>query len=469
VWAILIVAGGLLLASGAPRLLAQPAPERPVLLLDIKGAIGVISAEQLAKAVQRASAAGAQALVVRLDTPGGLLSSTRDMIHAILASPVPVVMYVAPSGSRAASAGTYLMYAAHVAAMAPSTHLGAATPIAISPGGLPGTPPPSSPPQGPDKDSKDNKENIGKDKPPAYGPNDGKTAQERKAVNDAVAYIRSLAELRNRNADWAERAVRDAATLTASAALREDVIDLIADDVGDLLARIDGRVVKTRAGEVRLETGGRQVVELRPDWKTQIMQTISDPNIALILMTIGIYGILFEFWNPGSLAPGAIGGICLLVALAAFSVLPVNYAGIGLLLLGIALMVAEAFLPSFGIAGLGGIAAFAIGALFLFDPDQSDIPIEVSWPVIAAMTALSAAFSLGALGMAVKARRRPVLTGAEQVLGASGEVVDWKGGVGRVRVLGELWAARSGAVLAPGQKVRVTGRTGLVLDVEWRP
>jgi membrane-bound serine protease (ClpP class) len=462
-WVALFVGACLLLlAPGDGRLAAQPAappsPDRQVLLVDIKGAIGVVSAELLAKALQRAAAIGAQALVVRMDTPGGLLSSTREMIQAILASPVPVVMYVAPNGSRAASAGTYLMYASHVAAMAPSTHLGAATPISISPMGFPGSPPPQGPPpqQGPDP-GKD-----GKDKQPA----DGKTAAERKSVNDAVAYIRSLAELRGRNADWAEKAVRDAATLTASAALKESVIDLLANDVDDLLAQIDGRMVTTQAGTVRLETKGRPVVELKPDWKTQIMQVISDPNVALILMMIGIYGILFEFWNPGAVAPGVIGGICLLVGLAALSVLPVNYAGLALLVLGVALMVAEAFLPSFGIVGLGGIVAFAIGALFLFDPEQSDIPIGVSWQVVAGLTALSAVFFLGVLGMAMRARGRPVMTGAEEMIGSVGEVVQWNGTKGRVRVHGEIWAAEGALMLAEGQKVRVTGRSGLTLAVE---
>jgi membrane-bound serine protease (ClpP class) len=397
-----------------------------------------------------------------VDTQGGLFSSTREMIQGILASPVPVVMYVAPNGSRAASAGTYLMYASHVAAMAPSTHLGAATPISLSPGGLPGSPPPQTPPP---QEPAPGKDMDGKDKP-APAPADAKTTSERKSINDAAAYIRSLAELRSRNADWAEKAVRDAATLTASGALKERVIDLIAADVADLLAQIDGRTVTTAAGPVRLDTRGGAVIELQPDWKTQIMQVISDPNVALILMTIGIYGILFEFWHPGALVPGVIGGICLIVALAAFSVLPVNYAGLALLILGIALMVAEAFLPSFGIAGLGGIAAFALGALFLFDPDQSDIPIRASWPVIAGLTALSAFFSLGVLGLAVRARRRPVLTGAEEMIGTPGEVVQWDGGVGRVRVHGEIWAAESRALLAVGQKVRVVARTGLTLTVE---
>jgi membrane-bound serine protease (ClpP class) len=468
-WTAFIVGACLLLAPGPARLSAQPgaqpsaqpAQDRPadrqVLLVDIKGAIGVVSAEQLTKALQRAAAIGARALVVRMDTPGGLLSSTREMIQAILASPVPVVMYVAPNGSRAASAGTYLMYASHVAAMAPSTHLGAATPIALSP--FPGSPPPQSPPPqqpNPVKDGKD------KETPAA----DGKNAAERKAINDAVAYIRSLAELRGRNADWAEKAVREAATLTASAALKERVIDLLANDVDDLLAKVDGRMVKTPAGEVRLETRGSRVVELKPDWKMQIMQVISDPNVALILMMIGIYGILFEFWNPGAVAPGVIGGICLLVALAALSVLPVNYAGLALLILGVALMVAEAFMPSFGIVGLGGIVAFAIGALFLFDPDQSDIPIQASWQVVAGLTAVSAAFFLGVLGLAMRARGRPVLTGAEEMIGSVGEVVQWAGSKGRVRVHGEIWSAESALILAEGQKVRVTGRTGLTLAVE---
>jgi membrane-bound serine protease (ClpP class) len=344
------------------------------------------------------------------------------------------------------------MYASHVAAMAPSTHLGAATPIALSP--LPGSPPQQQP--DPAKDGKD------KQTPPA----DGKSAAERKAINDAVAYIRSLAELRGRNADWAEKAVRDAATLTASAALKERVIDLLANDLDDLLVQIDGRMVKTPAGQVRIETKGSRVVELKPDWKMQIMQVISDPNVALILMMIGIYGILFEFWNPGAVAPGVIGGICLLVALAALSVLPVNYAGLALLILGVALMVAEAFMPSFGIVGLGGIAAFAIGALFLFDPDQSDIPIQASWQVVAGLTAVSAAFFLGVLGLAMRARGRPVLTGAEEMIGSVGEVVQWAGSKGRVRVHGEIWSAESALILAEGQKVRVTGRTGLTLAVE---
>jgi membrane-bound serine protease (ClpP class) len=421
------------------------------LLAHIKGAIGFVAANHLTRALDRAAASGAPALIVRLDTPGGLLDSTREMIHAILASRVPVVMYVAPNGSRAASAGTYLMYAAHVAAMAPSTHLGAATPISLAPTGLPGSPPPQQKPQ-PESE---------KQRPP-----EPQSVPERKSVNDAVAYIRSLAELSGRNADWAEKAVREAATLTASAALKERVIDLIAQDVDDLMSRIDGQTVTTAAGQVRLETKGRALLEIELDWKTQVMSVITDPNIALLLMMIGIYGILFEFWNPGAVAPGVVGGISLLVALTALSVLPVNYAGLALLLFGIGLMLAEAFSPGFGLLGMGGAAAFAIGALFLFDPEQSDIPVGVSWQVVAGLTAASAAFFLGVLGLALRARGRPVRTGSEQMLGSTGEVVSWAGEEGRVHVHGEIWAARSGHGLAKGQKVRVVSRTGLMLAVE---
>jgi membrane-bound serine protease (ClpP class) len=289
---------------------------------------------------------------------------------------------------------------------------------------------------------------------------------ERKAINDAVAYIRSLAELRGRNADWAEKAVREAATLTATAALKEKVVDVIARDVADLLSQIDGRTVRTAAGETRLDTKGRTVVVLEPDWKAKVMSVIADPNIALILLLIGVYGILFEFLHPGVVVPGVIGGICLLVALASLSLLPVNYAGLALLLFGIALLVAEAFIPGFGIAGLGGIVAFAVGAFFLFDPSQSDIPIAVSWQVIAGATALSAALIAGVLGLAVRARRRPVATGAEEMIGSTGKILHWAGGEGRIQVHGEIWTARSAASLAIGQGVRVVGRTGLTLTVE---
>jgi membrane-bound serine protease (ClpP class) len=437
----------LIAAHGAA--LAQEAKESPIVMIDIKGAIGFVAAGHLARALERGAAEKSPAVIVRLDTPGGLLSSTREKVQAILASRIPVIMYVAPDGSRAASAGTYLLYASHIAAMAPSTHLGAATPIPLSAPGLPGSPPPSKQP--------------GSDKKADQDPS---AVSSRKSLNDAIAYIRTLAELRGRNAEWAEKAVRDAATLTATAALKERAIDVIAKDVSDLMAQVDGRSVKTADGNIRLQTKGRSIVEIKPDWKMQVMSAITDPNIALILLMIGIYGIIFEFWSPGAVAPGVVGGISLIVALTALSVLPVNLAGLALLVFGIGLMVAESLGHGFGVLGLGGIVAFATGALFLFDPSGSDIPIRVSWKVVAGMTVISALFFASVLSFAMRARRRPVRTGGAEMIGSAGEVESWTENEGRIHVQGEIWAARSSQSLAKGQKVRVLGRSGLTLVVE---
>jgi membrane-bound serine protease (ClpP class) len=424
---------------------AEP-PGRSVLLLDVSGAIGFVSASRLDKAVDKATSEKAEAIIVRMDTPGGLVSSTRVMIRSILASKVPIVVYVGPSGARAASAGTYLAYASHVAVMAPGTHLGAATPISL---GAPGFP---------------TKPDDGKDKSDKSG-----SASERKVLNDAVAYIRSLAQLRGRNAEWAEKAVRDAATLTSEEALKERVIDVVAPDVPALLAALDGRTVSLPGGERKLETKGAKVTEIGTDWKMDLMSVITDPNIAFILLMIGIYGIIFEFWSPGAVAPGVIGGISLLLALTALSVLPVSYGGLALLLLGAGLMLAEGFAPGFGLLGIGGLVAFVLGAIFLFDPDRSTTPLQVAWPVIAGAAAASAAMLIGVLGFALKARRRPVRTGAEQMIGAEATIVRWDGARGLVHVHGETWSAVSASALTAGQKVRVTGRDGLLLSVETKP
>lgn len=418
-----------------------------ILLVDIKGPIGFVAADRLVKAIQQAASDRAELLVVRLDTPGGLLSSTREMTQAILSSQVPVAMYVAPSGARAASAGTYLVYAAHVAAMAPGTHLGAATPVPLGAPGLPG-PAPSKP---------------GADKQP-----DGEPADTggRKSLNDAVAYIRTLAELRHRNADWGEKAVREAATLTGLQAQKEGVVDVVAGDVTELLAAIDGRSIATAYGNRQLATKGASVTEVRSDWRADLMSVITDPNIAFILFLVGVYGLLFELWSPGAVLPGVLGGISLIVALTALSVLPVNYGGLALLLLGMGFMLAEAHAPSFGLLGAGGIAAFVLGALFLFNPSDANFPIAVAWPVIAGAALASAAFFAGVINLALKARRRPVRTGAEQMLESIAEVVSWSDGQGRVRVHGEIWSARSDHSFHPGEKVRIVGIEGLTLNVE---
>ncbi|KAF0097075.1 MAG: membrane-bound serine protease (ClpP class) [Rhodospirillaceae bacterium] len=419
---------------------AEPAP---VIVLDVKGAIGVGTGHMLEEAFARAHAERAGLIMLRMDTPGGLVSATRDIIQAILASPIPVAVFVAPGGARAASAGTYIIYAAHVAAMAPGTHLGAATPVQMGP--------PGAPPQRRDNDK------------PAEGEGG---AMERKVLNDAVAYLRSLAQLRGRNAEWAEKAVREAATLTAEEAAREKVIDLLAGSVDDLLDRLDGRTVRTVEGERTLATRHARVIVVEPSWKTRLLTVVTDPNIAFILLMIGIYGIIFEFWSPGLTGPGIVGAICLLVGLMALSMMPLNFAGVALLVAGLAMMVVEAFTPGFGVLGLGGIAAFVIGGLFLFDPAGADIDFAVSWPVVLAAAATNALLVVGLLGMILRVRRRKVATGSEEMIGLEGRVLDWRDGQGHIRVHGEVWSARGPGPLAPGTPVRVDRRDGLTLHVD---
>lgn len=432
--------GYLLLSLLLLALLQAPAQAAHGLRLDVEGPIGPATRDYVLRALERAAAEQAELVVLRLDTPGGLDSSMRDIIKAILASPVPVVAYVHPKGARAASAGTYILYASHVAAMTPATNLGAATPVSIAPAGV-------SPPE----EEKDKGE-----KPAARG-----TAMERKVVNDAVAYIRGLATLRGRNADWAERAVREAASLEAEQALKLKVIDILAPTIDDLLEQLHGRKVQLPDGERALNTRDLQLESVTPDWRNKLLATITNPNVAYILMLIGIYGLIFEFSNPGAIVPGVAGAICLLVALFAFQVLPINYAGLALLLLGVALMVAEAFVPSFGALGIGGVTAFVIGSIMLFD---TDIPgFAIARPLIGAFALLSALVFVVVIGMVLKARRRPVVSGAEEMTGALGVVVDDHG---MVRVHSELWRAIGSEPLRRGQQVRVTGRDGLILRVE---
>ena len=425
----------------APMRAAPP----PVIVVDVKGAIGVGTGHLIEEALSRARSERAGLVVLRLDTPGGLVSATRDVIGAILASPVPVVVFVAPGGARAASAGTYIAYAAHVAAMAPGTHLGAATPVQMGA-------PPGPTPQ-PRRDG---------DKPESGS---GAGAMERKVLNDAVAYLRSLAQLRGRNAEWAEKAVREGATLTADEAAREKVVDLLAGNLGDLLDRLDGRTVRTADGEHVLSTRHARVLEVEPSWKSRLLAVVTDPNVAFILLMIGVYGIIFEFWHPGLAGPGIVGAICLLVGLMALSVLPLNLAGLGLLVLGIGMMAAEAFTPGIGVLGLGGIVSFILGGLFLFDPAGADIDFAVAWPVVVGAAVTNALLFVGLLGMILRVRRRKVVTGAEQMIGLEGRVVDWENGRGRIRVHGEVWSARAAAPLAPGMPVRVERRDGLTLHV----
>lgn len=430
-----------------PMLAKEVTAAPQAVVLQIDGAIGPAVADYVVRELRDVRPAETRLVVLRMNTPGGLDTSMREIVRAILSSPVPVASYVAPSGARAASAGTYITYASAIAAMAPGTNLGAATPIRLGAPGLPGGAPQQPAGQ--------------KEKGESAEPADTET---RKAVNDAVAYIRGLAELNGRNADWAAEAVRTAVSLPASEALKLNVIDVIADDVPDLLRQIDGRVVKVAGKSERLATAGLEVVTAAPDWRTELLGVITDPNIAFILMLIGVYGLIFEFLNPGAVAPGLIGGISLLVALYALNLLPINYAGAALVLLGIGLMVAEAHIGSFGVIGVAGIVAFVIGAIMMF---PSGAPgFSLSLPVVAAATIMTAALFLLVLTMLLRSRQRPVVTGKEGLLGAEGEAVAWDGDEGRVLVNGEIWRARAQRPLEKGNRIRVIDREGLVLVVE---
>jgi membrane-bound serine protease (ClpP class) len=418
------------------------------IVLEINGAIGPPLADYTARELTTASRSGAKLVILRMNTPGGLDTSMRQIISAILASPVPVATYVAPNGARAASAGTYIAYASAIAAMAPGTNIGAATPVQL--GGNPLAP----------SDQKSQKEQKEQKDVKAGEPADAET---RKIINDAVAYIRSLAAVNHRNVDWATEAVRSAASLPASEALSQHVIDVIADDVPDLLRKIDGREVSVAGKPQRLATAGLEVVQTPPDWQTELLMLVTNPNVAFILMLVGVYGLIFEFLSPGAVAPGLLGAICLLLGLYALALLPINYAGAALVLFGVALMIAEVHIGAFGALGVGGIAAFIIGAVMMF---PAQVPgFSLSHGVVAVTALGSAALLLLALA-AVLRRRRPVVTGHEALIGAEGETVSWQNGEGRVRVKGEIWLARSDAALAAGSRVKIVGRDGLVLRVQ---
>jgi membrane-bound serine protease (ClpP class) len=403
-----------------------------VTLLTLDGPIGPPSADYVVRGIARAAREGSQAVIIQMDTPGGLDTSMRAIVKAIMGSPVPVINYVAPGGARAASAGVYILYASHVAAMAPGTNLGAATPVQVG-----------------------------------LGPGDGKTsdsasqeAMTRKQVNDAAAYLRGLAQLRGRNADWAERAVRESVSLPAQEAFKLQVVDYVAADLGALLVLLDGKTVSVLGQDRLLRTAGAALVRVEPDWRTQLLAAITNPTIALLLMMIGIYGLLFEFMSPGMVLPGVAGAICLLLALYALQLLPVNYVGLGLILLGVAFMIAEAYLPSLGALGLGGVFALAAGALILIDTDLPGYGIPVALVVTVALG--SALLVSATAGVALKTRRRAVV---DSLIGNVTEVQRTYHGKAWVHLHGESWQTRSTAPLVPGQAVRVVARHGLVLEV----
>ncbi|MCZ6831290.1 MAG: nodulation protein NfeD [Gammaproteobacteria bacterium] len=445
IYRILLV---LLCCYGAiPSLAQAPTPVAPgaIWVLDLDGAVGPATSDYLLRGMEKAAQADAALIVIRMNTPGGLDGAMRDIIQGILASPVPVATYVSPQGARAASAGTYILYASHIAAMAPATNLGAATPVSI------GGPSPVTEPA-PEEDSET--ESAGK----------GSTAMERKMINDAAAYIRGLAELRGRNSEWAESAVRDAESLSAQEALEQNVIDLVAANLDEMLQLLEGRSIAMDGDEFVLELADAPIHEAAPDWRTEFLAIITNPNLVLILGMIGFYGIILEFYNPGSLVPGTIGVICLLLAGYALQLLPVNYAGLALLVFGIGLMVAEAMAPSFGILGFGGIVAFVMGGIILFDTDVE--AFQVAWPLLLVFAIVTAAFIMVTISIALRMRRQQVTTGIEKMLGLRGEALAEINTEGMVRVGAEIWQARSGQPIEKGSRVIVTDVSGLLLHVK---
>ena len=425
---------------------AAAEPGGPVVVLTQSGAIGPANADYLHRGIEHAAKVGAQLIVLRMDTPGGLDLSMRAIIRDILASPVPVATYVAPTGARAASAGTYILYASHIAAMAPATNLGAATPVNLGP-----------------EDTRERKTKRGTKDDEAQESSSSEGTMMRKQINDSAAYIRGLAQLRGRNAAWAERAVREAVSLSAREALTLKVIDLMADDLPQLLKQLNGRAVSAAGVKAVLTTQSAEIVQRDPDWRTELLAVITNPAIAYLLLLAGIYGLFFEFMNPGLAFPGVFGGIALLLALFALQMLPVNYVGLALIALGVALLVTEFFTGVSGVLGTGGLVAFVTGSIILIDTDASSYTIPL--PLVGGVALIGAIGLLIVGRLAYVARRRPVVSGREYLIGAIGVVLEGEGD-SYARVQGETWKVRSGRVLRAGERVRVTGIEGLVLEVE---
>ncbi len=418
-------------------LLSLPAraDQSSVVELEIEGGIGVATADYVHSGIEHAAEISAELIIINMDTPGGLMKPMRGIVMDILGSDVPVAVYVTPAGARADSAGTYILLSAHIAAMAPTTHLGAATPVPLVGGGGEG-----------DEES------------------DQAPGMDQKAINDAVSYIRGLAERHGRNADWAEDAVLEAATLTATEALEQNVIDFVATNRDELLSQLDGLEVEVAGTTRNLSTADAEVQAFEPDWRIKLLTVISNPEIVLLLGLIGLYGLMYEGWNPGAIVPGVVGVICLLLAAYALQVIPVNYAGLGLIIIGIALIVAEAYAPSFGALGIGGIAAFVFGAIIMFD---SGVPgFGISYAFVIGIALVFAVLLIWLISYLLRLRRRGAVSGQESLVGGIATAVEDFRGTGKVWIEGEAWAAQSALPLTKDQQVVVRRIDGLVLVVE---
>ncbi|MCW9027353.1 MAG: nodulation protein NfeD [Kangiella sp.] len=451
----------LLLCFSAQQLhSAETNSPKRAMQLTLDGSVNPAIAHFLVENIEEAAEQDYQLIIIKMNTPGGLDLAMRDIIRAILSSPVPVATYVYPQGSRAASAGTYILYASHVSAMAPATNLGAATPVSI--GGMPSPDQPNQPEQGKEPTQDEAASEKSNDQPTQSAPSN-KTAMEKKVINDAEAYLRSLAAYHGRNIDWVKNAVREGESLSSTEALEIGVIDLIAENPQQLLSMIHQKSVRLPSGQGEIDTDGMIIDEIEIDWKTQLLSIISDPNIAYILLIVGIYGLIFEGYNPGTFIPGVIGAISLLLAFYALQIMPVNYVAAGLLVLGIALLVVEAFAPSFGILGVGGIIAFILGSFLLFNEPETGMAIAM--PILIFVTIVSVILLSFVLSLAIRARNRPVVTGTDEMLSEVGIVEHDFDDKGWIKIHGEIWKAKSAQPLKAGQQVKVVAVNDLDLEV----